>query len=48
MAKGILIAEAVIVGGLVLGILVKEIPGAVREVRIWRMAGFKSGFRQAG
>jgi hypothetical protein len=46
MAKHILIAEAVIVGGIVLGILLREIPGAVREVRIWRMAGgFRAGHR---
>jgi hypothetical protein len=45
MARRILIAEAVIVGGLVLGVLLRELPGAVREVRIWRMAGFRSGSR---
>lgn len=44
-AKRILIAEAVLLGGALLALLVKEYPGAVREVRIWRMAGFGSGAR---
>lgn len=45
MAKKVLIAQAVAVTALVLGILAKEMPGMVREVRIWRMIGFRSGSR---
>ncbi|WP_328773607.1 hypothetical protein [Streptomyces sp. NBC_00286] len=44
-ARQILMAEAVLVGGAFLALLVKELPGAVREVRIWRMAGFHAGSR---
>ncbi|MBX9397427.1 hypothetical protein K4749_28530 [Streptomyces sp. TRM72054] len=44
-ARRILMAEAVLVGGALLALLVKEFPGAVREVRIWRMAGFHAGSR---
>lgn len=45
MARRVLIAQAVIAGALGLVILVKEIPGLVREVRIWRMVGFRAGSR---
>ncbi|CAL9351718.1 hypothetical protein SUDANB126_00493 [Streptomyces sp. enrichment culture] len=38
-AKRILMAEAALVGGALLALLVKEWPGMRREVRIWRMAG---------
>ncbi|MER6982819.1 hypothetical protein [Streptomyces carpinensis] len=44
--KQVLIAEAVVVGGLALALLVKELPGALREVRIWRMVGFGAGSRR--
>ncbi|GEC05343.1 hypothetical protein SSP24_29980 [Streptomyces spinoverrucosus] len=44
-ARRILMAEAVLVGGALLALMVKEFPGAVREVRIWRMAGFHVGSR---
>lgn len=37
MAKRILIAEAALLGALGLGMLVRELPGLVREIRIWRM-----------
>lgn len=36
-ARRILIAQAVLVGGALLALLLRELPGAVREVRIWRM-----------
>ncbi|WP_187645601.1 hypothetical protein [Streptomyces sp. TRM49041] len=45
MARRVLMAEAVLVGGLALAILIREIPGLMREVRIWRMAGYRSGAR---
>lgn len=43
--KQVLIAEAVVLGGLTLALLAKELPGAMREVRIWRMVGLRSGGR---
>jgi hypothetical protein len=45
MAQRILLAEMVLVGGLALVLLVREMPGVVREVRIWRMASFRAGAR---
>ncbi|MDQ3886458.1 MAG: hypothetical protein M3308_05490 [Actinomycetota bacterium] len=36
-AKRVLIAEAVLVGGGLLALFLKEFPGLVREIRIWRM-----------
>lgn len=44
-ARRILMAEAVLLGGAVLALLVKELPGAVREVRLFRMAGHRAGSR---
>ncbi len=44
-ARRVLTAEAVLVGGAALALLIREIPGLVREVRIWRMAAFPSGSR---
>jgi hypothetical protein len=38
----VLMAEAAVVGGLALGLLLWELPSLRREARIWRMAG---GFR---
>ncbi|WP_306191974.1 MULTISPECIES: hypothetical protein [unclassified Streptomyces] len=46
--KQVLIAEAAVLGGLALALLVKELPGAVREVRIWRMVGLRPGSRHPG
>jgi hypothetical protein len=43
IAKRVLIGQAVLAGAAALLILVKEFPGLVREVRIWRMADLKSG-----
>lgn len=45
MAKRILIAQAVLVGAVALGMALREFPGLVREVRIWRMSGSRSGAR---
>lgn len=44
-AKQVLAVEIAVVGGLALALLVKEMPGLVREVRIWRMVGFRAGSR---
>jgi hypothetical protein len=41
--KQVLMAEAAVVGGLALALLVREAPGLVREIRIWRMVGVRSG-----
>ena len=45
MARRVLIGQGVLVGGLLLALFVREIPGLVREIRIWRMAGSQSGSR---
>lgn len=37
MAKRVLIAQAVLVGGGLLALFLRELPGAIREIRIWRM-----------
>ncbi|MGY1438967.1 hypothetical protein [Streptomyces reniochalinae] len=47
-ARRVLIAQVAVVGMLAAGILVRELPGAVREVRIWRMVGFRAGSRHPG
>ncbi|MEU5832637.1 hypothetical protein ABZ820_02970 [Streptomyces diacarni] len=44
-ARRVLFAQVAVVATLVAGILVRELPGAVREVRIWRMIGFGAGSR---
>ncbi len=42
----VLKAEAVLVGGLALGLLAWEFPSLRREMRIWRMSGgFRAGHR---
>ncbi|GCB52300.1 hypothetical protein SNL152K_9656 [Streptomyces sp. NL15-2K] len=39
-------AEAVLVGGAALALLVREFPSLRREARLWRMAGgFRAGHR---
>ncbi|MFB0614415.1 hypothetical protein [Streptomyces sp. AGS-58] len=37
--RRLLLVQAALVGGLVAALVVKEFPGLVREVRIYRMAG---------
>ncbi len=37
--RQVLIAQACLVGGLALALLVKELPGMMRELRIYRMTG---------
>ncbi|WP_199880959.1 hypothetical protein [Streptomyces kebangsaanensis] len=44
--RQVLMAEAAVVGGLVLALLVREMPGLVREIRIWRMVGIRPGSRR--
>ncbi|MFF4485969.1 hypothetical protein ACFY0F_05635 [Streptomyces sp. NPDC001544] len=44
-AKRVLTAEAVLLGSAVLGLLLWELPGLRREMKIWRMAGSSSGIR---
>ncbi|MEU8591200.1 hypothetical protein AB0C59_29975 [Streptomyces sp. NPDC048664] len=39
MARRVLIAEAMLVTGVAAVVLLREMPGLVREVRIWRMVG---------
>lgn len=42
----VLKAEAAVIGGLALALLVWELPSLRREARIWRMAGgFRAGHR---
>ncbi|KUO05156.1 hypothetical protein [Streptomyces caeruleatus] len=42
----VLMAEAALAGGLVLALLLWELPSLRREARIWRMAGgFRAGRR---
>jgi hypothetical protein len=38
MAKRILIAQGVLVGIVLAVIALRELPGAVRELKMWRMA----------
>ncbi|MFF8596229.1 hypothetical protein ACF061_33325 [Streptomyces sp. NPDC015220] len=45
--KQVLTVEAAVLGGLVLALLVKEMPGLLREIRIWRMVGLRPGARHA-
>ncbi|GAB1333620.1 hypothetical protein ACE1SV_02100 [Streptomyces sp. E-15] len=37
--RQLLVAQAALVGGLIAALIVKELPGIVREVRIYRMTG---------
>ncbi|MET8772930.1 hypothetical protein [Streptomyces sp. NPDC004658] len=47
-AQRVLIAQGVALGAVALGLLVLELPGIVREVRIWRMIKLRSGARRPG
>ncbi|MEV6025721.1 hypothetical protein [Streptomyces sp. NPDC052036] len=44
-AKRVLIAQGLLVGAAALTLLARELPGLVREVRIWRMVGVRTGSR---
>lgn len=49
LTKRLLIAPYVVVGVIVALILVREIPGAIRELRMWQMAMMRRpNARQAG
>ncbi|MCS0604869.1 hypothetical protein NX794_27175 [Streptomyces sp. LP11] len=37
--RQVLIAQAALAGGLALALVMKELPGVVRELRIYRMTG---------
>ncbi|MGW2705938.1 hypothetical protein [Streptomyces sp. NPDC001340] len=37
--RQVLLAQAALVGGLALTLFLKELPGVVRELRIYRMTG---------
>nr|BFD80962.1 hypothetical protein StreXyl84_03630 [Streptomyces sp. Xyl84] len=43
--RQVLAAEAGVLGALLLVLLAREMPGIVREVRIWRMVGLRPGSR---
>ncbi|MFR9673293.1 hypothetical protein [Streptomyces sp. TR06-5] len=47
MAKRVLLAQALLAGGIVVTIVLRELPGLAREIKIWRMAGNSSGVRAA-
>ncbi|MFC9467132.1 hypothetical protein [Streptomyces coelicoflavus] len=46
-AKRILLAEAVLLGGAFLALVIAELPGVKRELRILRMVGFRRAARNA-
>ncbi|MFK4148511.1 hypothetical protein [Streptomyces sp. NPDC004065] len=43
--RQVLALQALAIGGLGVAALIKEFPGLVREIRIWRMVGLRSGSR---
>ncbi|KMS89113.1 MULTISPECIES: hypothetical protein [unclassified Streptomyces] len=45
-AQRVLIAQGVALGALAFGLLVLELPGIIREVRIWRMINLRSGAKR--
>ncbi|MGP3987273.1 hypothetical protein [Streptomyces sp. 3N207] len=46
LAKRVLIGQGTVIGLLGLAMFLRELPGLVREVRIWRMIGFGAGSRR--
>jgi hypothetical protein len=49
MAKKVLILQGVLIGAGLAALLLREIPGLVREVRMWRMAiSVRGGARRKG
>ncbi|MCK7622399.1 hypothetical protein MUU72_04575 [Streptomyces sp. RS10V-4] len=44
-ARRVVTAQVVLIAGAALALLIREIPGLVREIRIWRMAAVPSGAR---
>jgi hypothetical protein len=47
-AKRVLAGQITVAGVLGTAMLFRELPGLVREIRIWRMAGFRAGPRHPG
>jgi hypothetical protein len=45
-ARRMLFAEAAVLGAAALVLLVRELPGIRREVRIWRMINLRSGAKR--
>ncbi|WP_330341890.1 hypothetical protein [Streptomyces sp. NBC_00557] len=45
-AQRVLIAQGVLLGAVTLALFVQELPGIVREVRIWRMSNLRSGAKR--
>ncbi|MGI5347891.1 hypothetical protein ACQEU8_06800 [Streptomyces sp. CA-250714] len=45
-ARRVLIGQMTAIGVLGLAMFLRELPGLVREIRIWRMVGFRSGSRR--
>lgn len=42
-AEWILFGEVLLVVAVVLALFLNELPGAIREVRMWQMASFRKG-----
>jgi hypothetical protein len=42
----VLLAQGVLLGAVTLALFVQELPGIVREVRIWRMSNLRSGAKR--
>ncbi|MBN0042825.1 hypothetical protein JS756_01585 [Streptomyces actuosus] len=40
--RSVLTAQAALLAGAALALLIREMPGLVREIRIWRMVGVRS------
>lgn len=47
VAEWVLLAQVALVGGLAVALFAREIPGLVREIRIWRMVSPRAGVRRA-
>jgi hypothetical protein len=45
-AQRVLLAQGVLLGAVTLALFVQELPGIVREVRIWRMSNLRSGAKR--
>ncbi|WP_432138011.1 MULTISPECIES: hypothetical protein [unclassified Streptomyces] len=47
-ARRVLTAQAALVSAAALALLIREMPGLVREIRIWRMVGSPAGSHHSG
>ena len=45
-AQRVLIAQGLVLGAAALALLAHELPGIIREVRIWRMINLRSGAKR--